>query len=49
MLPFKPPAQMRVVDLEAMPAPKFREYPFLYANTLRGAITDRELHVGMQF
>ncbi|XP_039118838.1 uncharacterized protein LOC120254943, partial [Dioscorea cayenensis subsp. rotundata] len=49
MPPYEPPVHMRALDLEAMSAPEFPEYPSLYVNTLRGAMTDGELHAGMQF
>ena len=50
MMPsFEPLVYMRALDLEAMSALEFRECLFLYTHTLRGPMTDGELHVGMQF
>ncbi|XP_039122046.1 uncharacterized protein LOC120258663 [Dioscorea cayenensis subsp. rotundata] len=49
MAPMEPPTHMRALDLEAMSAQEFREYPLLYADTLSGATTDGDLHVGMRF
>ncbi|XP_039128889.1 uncharacterized protein LOC120265021 [Dioscorea cayenensis subsp. rotundata] len=49
MAPMEPPAHMQTLDLEAMPAQEFPEYPLLYADTLTGATTNGDLHVGMRF
>ena len=50
MMPlFEPPAHMMALGLEVMSAPEFSEHPFLCTHTVRGAMTDGELHVRMQF
>ena len=49
MLPFKSPAHMQALDLEAMSAAKLPKYHFLYIHILRVVMTDGELHVNMQF
>ncbi|XP_039146877.1 uncharacterized protein LOC120284147 [Dioscorea cayenensis subsp. rotundata] len=49
MAPMEPPAHMRTLDLEAMSAQEFLKYPLLYADTLTGATTNGDLHVGMRF
>ncbi|XP_039134231.1 uncharacterized protein LOC120271623 [Dioscorea cayenensis subsp. rotundata] len=49
MAPMEPPAHMRTLDLEAMSAQEFPEYPLFYADTLTRATTNGDLHVGMRF
>ncbi|XP_039120248.1 uncharacterized protein LOC120256615 [Dioscorea cayenensis subsp. rotundata] len=49
MAPMEPPAHMRTLDLEAMSAQEFLEYSLFYADTLSGATTNGDLHVGMRF
>ncbi|XP_039126972.1 uncharacterized protein LOC120263139 [Dioscorea cayenensis subsp. rotundata] len=49
MAPMEPPTYMRTLDLEAMSTQEFLKYPLLYADTLSGATTNGDLHVGMRF
>lgn len=49
MPPFEAPTYMSTLDLEVMFVLEFPKQPLLYANTLRGIMTDRELHIPIQF
>ncbi|XP_039141275.1 uncharacterized protein LOC120278596 [Dioscorea cayenensis subsp. rotundata] len=49
MAPIEPPAHMLTLDVEAMSAQEFTEYPLLYADTLSGATTNKDLHIDMRF